>query len=170
MGALWRTESVCFVCGSVLCVGPCVVCVSMLSLKSSIQGTVPSDCPCGSFDPFPAPSPVLTRAQDTLLCGSAFGLWSALLILRMWHRWSLSSSPSVHCFPRDTLHPPAPDPVTPSPSLSIYFFSDADGNRYHLRCYMYQARDLPAMDKDSFSGRQGEWGELGPGAESWEQS
>ncbi|XP_078205193.1 dysferlin isoform X44 [Callithrix jacchus] len=25
------------------------------------------------------------------------------------------------------------------------------GNRYHLRCYMYQARDLPAMDKDSFS-------------------
>uniref|UniRef100_A0A8B9EGZ2 Dysferlin n=1 Tax=Anser cygnoides TaxID=8845 RepID=A0A8B9EGZ2_ANSCY len=25
------------------------------------------------------------------------------------------------------------------------------GNRYHLRCYMYQARDLIAMDKDSFS-------------------
>ncbi|MBZ3887940.1 Dysferlin [Sciurus carolinensis] len=25
------------------------------------------------------------------------------------------------------------------------------GNRYHLRCYVYQARDLPAMDKDSFS-------------------
>uniref|UniRef100_A0A5F8GS56 Dysferlin n=1 Tax=Monodelphis domestica TaxID=13616 RepID=A0A5F8GS56_MONDO len=25
------------------------------------------------------------------------------------------------------------------------------GNRYHLRCYMYQARDLQAMDKDSFS-------------------
>uniref|UniRef100_A0A8D1LB19 Dysferlin n=1 Tax=Sus scrofa TaxID=9823 RepID=A0A8D1LB19_PIG len=25
------------------------------------------------------------------------------------------------------------------------------GNRYHLRCYMYQARDLPAMDKDCFS-------------------
>ncbi|XP_075787169.1 dysferlin isoform X4 [Pelodiscus sinensis] len=25
------------------------------------------------------------------------------------------------------------------------------GNRYHLRCYMYQARDLVAMDKDSFS-------------------
>lgn len=27
------------------------------------------------------------------------------------------------------------------------------GNRYHLRCYMYQARDLIAMDKDSFSGK-----------------
>ncbi|ETE57494.1 Dysferlin [Ophiophagus hannah] len=26
-----------------------------------------------------------------------------------------------------------------------------DGNRYHLRCYIYQARDLLAMDKDSFS-------------------
>uniref|UniRef100_A0A670JKP1 Dysferlin n=1 Tax=Podarcis muralis TaxID=64176 RepID=A0A670JKP1_PODMU len=25
------------------------------------------------------------------------------------------------------------------------------GNRYHLRCYIYQARDLIAMDKDSFS-------------------
>uniref|UniRef100_A0A8C8RT37 Dysferlin n=1 Tax=Pelusios castaneus TaxID=367368 RepID=A0A8C8RT37_9SAUR len=25
------------------------------------------------------------------------------------------------------------------------------GSRYHLRCYMYQARDLIAMDKDSFS-------------------
>uniref|UniRef100_A0A8D2Q8W8 Dysferlin n=1 Tax=Varanus komodoensis TaxID=61221 RepID=A0A8D2Q8W8_VARKO len=25
------------------------------------------------------------------------------------------------------------------------------GNRYHLRCYLYQARDLTAMDKDSFS-------------------
>ncbi|XP_029450348.1 dysferlin isoform X2 [Rhinatrema bivittatum] len=25
------------------------------------------------------------------------------------------------------------------------------GNRYHLRCYMYQARDLTPMDKDSFS-------------------
>ncbi|XP_067324533.1 dysferlin isoform X1 [Anolis sagrei] len=25
------------------------------------------------------------------------------------------------------------------------------GNRYHLRCYIYQARDLVAMDKDSFS-------------------
>ncbi|XP_061664091.1 dysferlin isoform X2 [Syngnathoides biaculeatus] len=25
------------------------------------------------------------------------------------------------------------------------------GTRYHLRCYMYQARDLLAMDKDSFS-------------------
>ncbi|KAL8206463.1 UNVERIFIED_CONTAM: hypothetical protein K2H54_004377 [Gekko kuhli] len=29
------------------------------------------------------------------------------------------------------------------------------GNRYHLRCYIYQARDLVAMDKDSFSGRMG---------------
>ncbi|KAH0615692.1 hypothetical protein JD844_026006 [Phrynosoma platyrhinos] len=27
------------------------------------------------------------------------------------------------------------------------------GNRYHLRCYIYQARDLIAMDKDSFSGK-----------------
>lgn len=26
------------------------------------------------------------------------------------------------------------------------------GTRYHLRCYLYQARDLLAMDKDSFSG------------------
>uniref|UniRef100_A0A803V9T6 Dysferlin n=1 Tax=Ficedula albicollis TaxID=59894 RepID=A0A803V9T6_FICAL len=25
------------------------------------------------------------------------------------------------------------------------------GNRFHLRCYLYQARDLMAMDKDSFS-------------------
>ncbi|TKC36060.1 hypothetical protein EI555_006188 [Monodon monoceros] len=41
--------------------------------------------------------------------------------------------------------------VTPSPSAGICFFLGADGNRYHLRCYMYQARDLPAMDKDSFS-------------------
>lgn len=26
------------------------------------------------------------------------------------------------------------------------------GTRYHLRCYLYQARDLMAMDKDGFSG------------------
>lgn len=26
------------------------------------------------------------------------------------------------------------------------------GTRYHLRCYLYQARDLLAMDKDGFSG------------------
>ncbi|XP_030635858.1 dysferlin isoform X2 [Chanos chanos] len=34
------------------------------------------------------------------------------------------------------------------PTISCYFDS---GTRYHLRCYMYQARDLLAMDKDSFS-------------------
>ncbi|XP_078005386.1 dysferlin isoform X7 [Phascolarctos cinereus] len=34
------------------------------------------------------------------------------------------------------------------PTISCIF---DHGNRYHLRCYMYQARDLPAMDKDSFS-------------------
>lgn len=27
-----------------------------------------------------------------------------------------------------------------------------DGTRYHLRCYLYQARDLLPMDKDGFSG------------------
>ncbi|KAG2465642.1 DYSF protein, partial [Polypterus senegalus] len=34
------------------------------------------------------------------------------------------------------------------PTISCMFDS---GTRYHLRCYMYQARDLIAMDKDSFS-------------------
>ncbi|KFU91022.1 Dysferlin, partial [Chaetura pelagica] len=34
------------------------------------------------------------------------------------------------------------------PTISCIFDC---GNRYHLRCYMYQARDLMAMDKDSFS-------------------
>lgn len=34
------------------------------------------------------------------------------------------------------------------PTISCFFDR---GTRYHLRCYMYQARDLPAMDKDSFS-------------------
>uniref|UniRef100_A0A663N8N5 Dysferlin n=1 Tax=Athene cunicularia TaxID=194338 RepID=A0A663N8N5_ATHCN len=34
------------------------------------------------------------------------------------------------------------------PTISCIFDC---GNRYHLRCYMYQARDLIAMDKDSFS-------------------
>ncbi|XP_036072466.1 dysferlin isoform X2 [Oryzias melastigma] len=34
------------------------------------------------------------------------------------------------------------------PTISCFFDC---GTRYHLRCYMYQARDLPAMDKDSFS-------------------
>lgn len=167
---LWRTESVCFVCGSVLYVGPCVVYVSMPSLKSSIQGPVPSDCPCGSFDPFLLPCPLPSAHQGpALLRGSAFELWSVLLILSVARLVSIVQ-PSLHCFPRDMLHPPGPDPVTPSPSLGICFFSGADGNRYHLRCYMYQARDLPAMDKDSFSGRCREWGELGPAAESWEQS
>ncbi|XP_072112884.1 dysferlin isoform X1 [Mobula birostris] len=35
-----------------------------------------------------------------------------------------------------------------TPTVSCIFDS---GTRYHLRCYMYQARDLIAMDKDSFS-------------------
>lgn len=52
----------------------------------------------------------------------------------------------------------------------LCFFPGADGNRYHLRCYMYQARDLPAMDKDSFSGRWGKEGEPGTRAKSWELS
>ncbi|XP_072315466.1 dysferlin isoform X3 [Eucyclogobius newberryi] len=34
------------------------------------------------------------------------------------------------------------------PTISCFFDR---GTRYHLRCYIYQARDLPAMDKDSFS-------------------
>ncbi|KAI5609942.1 dysferlin isoform X9 [Silurus asotus] len=34
------------------------------------------------------------------------------------------------------------------PNISCFFDS---GTRYHLRCYLYQARDLLAMDKDSFS-------------------
>ncbi|XP_034020743.1 dysferlin isoform X3 [Thalassophryne amazonica] len=34
------------------------------------------------------------------------------------------------------------------PTISCIFDR---GTRYHLRCYLYQARDLPAMDKDSFS-------------------
>ncbi|XP_034146168.1 dysferlin isoform X4 [Esox lucius] len=34
------------------------------------------------------------------------------------------------------------------PTISCIFDT---GTRYHLRCYLYQARDLPAMDKDSFS-------------------
>uniref|UniRef100_A0A3Q0RFX8 Dysferlin, limb girdle muscular dystrophy 2B (autosomal recessive) n=1 Tax=Amphilophus citrinellus TaxID=61819 RepID=A0A3Q0RFX8_AMPCI len=35
------------------------------------------------------------------------------------------------------------------PTISCFFDR---GTRYHLRCYLYQARDLLAMDKDSFSG------------------
>ena len=34
----------------------------------------------------------------------------------------------------------------------MYVFMCEGGTRYHLRCYLYQARDLLAMDKDSFSG------------------
>uniref|UniRef100_A0A8C9V778 Dysferlin, limb girdle muscular dystrophy 2B (autosomal recessive) n=1 Tax=Scleropages formosus TaxID=113540 RepID=A0A8C9V778_SCLFO len=34
------------------------------------------------------------------------------------------------------------------PTISCFFDC---GTRYHLRCYLYQARDLVAMDKDSFS-------------------
>uniref|UniRef100_A0A3B5B1U0 Dysferlin, limb girdle muscular dystrophy 2B (autosomal recessive) n=1 Tax=Stegastes partitus TaxID=144197 RepID=A0A3B5B1U0_9TELE len=34
------------------------------------------------------------------------------------------------------------------PTISCFFDR---GTRYHLRCYLYQARDLLAMDKDSFS-------------------
>lgn len=29
------------------------------------------------------------------------------------------------------------------------------GTRYHLRCFLYQARDLLALDKDGFSGIMG---------------
>ncbi|ROJ33119.1 Dysferlin [Anabarilius grahami] len=35
------------------------------------------------------------------------------------------------------------------PTISCFF---ENGTLYHLRCYLYQARDLMAMDKDSFSG------------------
>uniref|UniRef100_A0A8C5C2A9 C2 domain-containing protein n=1 Tax=Gadus morhua TaxID=8049 RepID=A0A8C5C2A9_GADMO len=35
----------------------------------------------------------------------------------------------------------------PFPVVSHY----SSGTRYQLRCYLYQARDLPSMDKDSFS-------------------
>uniref|UniRef100_A0A4W3IIZ9 C2 domain-containing protein n=1 Tax=Callorhinchus milii TaxID=7868 RepID=A0A4W3IIZ9_CALMI len=35
-----------------------------------------------------------------------------------------------------------------TPTVSCIF---DHGTRYHLRCYLYQARDLVAMDKDSFS-------------------
>uniref|UniRef100_A0AAQ5Y546 C2 domain-containing protein n=1 Tax=Amphiprion ocellaris TaxID=80972 RepID=A0AAQ5Y546_AMPOC len=40
--------------------------------------------------------------------------------------------------------------IKESLQLSCCFLS-AGGTRYHLRCYLYQARDLLAMDKDSFS-------------------
>uniref|UniRef100_A0A8C9NRU9 Dysferlin n=1 Tax=Serinus canaria TaxID=9135 RepID=A0A8C9NRU9_SERCA len=36
-------------------------------------------------------------------------------------------------------------------SLSVSCYPVIPGNRFHLRCYLYQARDLIAMDKDSFS-------------------
>uniref|UniRef100_A0A8C5CEE7 C2 domain-containing protein n=1 Tax=Gadus morhua TaxID=8049 RepID=A0A8C5CEE7_GADMO len=36
------------------------------------------------------------------------------------------------------------------PTISCFFQSNR-GTRYQLRCYLYQARDLPSMDKDSFS-------------------
>ncbi|KAF7648744.1 hypothetical protein LDENG_00152490 [Lucifuga dentata] len=35
------------------------------------------------------------------------------------------------------------------PTISCFFDR---GTRYHLRCYLYQAREMVAMDKDSFSG------------------
>lgn len=34
----------------------------------------------------------------------------------------------------------------------MLLLDSSDGTLYHLRCYLYQARDLMAMDKDSFSG------------------
>ena len=36
--------------------------------------------------------------------------------------------------------------------MMMCVFMCEGGTRYHLRCYLYQARDLLAMDKDSFSG------------------
>lgn len=35
----------------------------------------------------------------------------------------------------------------------IFFFFSTGSHMYHLRVYVYQARNLASMDKDSFSGK-----------------
>lgn len=40
--------------------------------------------------------------------------------------------------------------------VCVFLCMHIGGTRYHLRCYLYQARDLLAMDKDGFSGMYSE--------------